>query len=470
MAEGHEASATIAPEFGDRDEVKERGHQRRSTEIILAAGLLLLVGLLVHPYRAQQASRYALTAAVVERGTVVLDDYENVLGIDKAVRDGHLYSDKAPGQPILAIPVFALGKVFGVEGATILRIDGNLGLWWVTLWSAAIPGAALLLMIHRRAKRLDAQKATAATVAIFFGTLLLPFSALLFGHVLAAGLLYGSYLLLVEEASKRRLLVAGILAGLAVTVEYTTILGVFVLGVVFSLRIRRQILMFIAGGVIPALGLLAYNAIAFGNPLSLSYQYSALSGVPDGSVPLLTIFSSASVDNVMRLLFDGRGLLVATPVVIVAVAGTAWQLRKGRQIDAVMAIAMFSVFVLLPIFWGNPWGGDSPGARYLTPALPFLGPPLVWSWRRWPRITFVATGISIVTMVAATLTDPVVSRFSNGGLGLWVTKLIRGETVDTLLTTAWGPIGWGLHVTLLFSVVGLFLWSRVSGDRQGGAV
>ncbi len=446
--------------------MKGRGHQLSGTEIVLAVGLLLLVGLLVHPYRAQQASRYALTAAVVERGTVVLDEYEHVLGVDKAVRDGHIYSDKAPGQPILVAPVFALGKVFGIEDATVLRIEGNLGLWWVTVWSAAIPGVALFLMIHWRAKQLDFERATAATIAIFFGTLLLPFSALLFGHVLAASLLYGSYLMLVGETSHRRLLVAGFLAGLAVTVEYTAILGVLVLGIVFTLLTRRRILMFIAGGTIPALGLAAYNALAFGNPLVLSYQYSAFSGIPDDSRPVLSMFSSANIDNAIKLLFDGRGLLVATPIVLVAVMGAAWQLRKGRQIDAIMAIAMFSVFVLIPVFWGNPWGGDSPGARYLTPALPFLGPPLVWSWRRWPRITLVATAVSIVTMFAATITDPIMNRDSTVGLGHWLRLLLTGDTVDTILTMAWGPAAWIIHTMAFVFLLAVFARLRTSSSQS----
>jgi hypothetical protein len=157
----------------------------------------------------------------------------------------------------------------------------------------------------------------------------------------------------------------------------------------------------------------------------------------------------------MALLFEGRGLLVATPIVIVAVAGAAWQLRRGRQIDAIMAIAMFTVFVLLPVFWGNPWGGDSPGARYLTPALPFLGPPLVWSWRKWPRFTFVAAGISIVTMLAATITDPLVDRNSTEGLGHWLRLLLSGDFVTTLPSIAWGPAGWIIHgmaFVLLFLV------------------
>jgi hypothetical protein len=157
---------------------------------------------------------------------------------------------------------------------------------------------------------------------------------------------------------------------------------------------------------------------------------------------------------------------VATPIVLVAVAAAAWQLRKGQQIDAILAIAMFSVFVLLPVFWGNPWGGDSPGARYLTPALPFLGPPLVWSWRKWPRVTFVAAGISIVTMVAATITDPLMSRASTDGLGQWLGMLVAGDTVDTLPSMVWGSAGWIVHLTAFGLLFAFLVRLRTSGSRS----
>lgn len=430
------------------------------TEWLIALAVLLLVGLLVHPYRAQQASRYALTAAVVERGTVVLDEYEGVVGIDRSVRDGRLYSDKAPGQPMLAVPFFALGRIVGIEDATILRIDGNLGLWWVTLWSSAIPGAALAVMMFRRVREIDAEKALPVTAAVVTGTLLLPFSALLFGHVLAAALLYGAYLLTVGEPSLRRFLGAGLLAGLAVTVEYTAALGVIVLGSHVLIRHRRRVAHFVSGGVLPALGLAAYNTIAFGNPMVLSYQYNAFREVTDTARPLFHMFSSASAENAFRLFFSGRGLAGATPVVLVAVAGAVWMLRRHFQIDAAMAVAMFVAFVSLPLLWGNPWGGESPGPRYITPALPFLAVPLVWAWTRWRLLTLATVIVSTFTMVAATVTDPLLARDTEGGVGIWVLMLVRGEAVNTVLTMGMGGLGWFVHVAAVVLVVVLLIRSR----------
>nr|PZN32128.1 MAG: hypothetical protein DIU67_08675 [Actinomycetota bacterium] len=444
-----------------------------STKAFWAAVLVLLVaGTLVHPYMAQQASRYALTAAVVERGTVQLDAYERVLGIDKAAKDGHLYSDKAPGQPLLAVPFFAVGKLFGVEDATILRIDGNLGLWWVTFWCSSFAGALLVVLMIRRATVVEPEAGVAPVLAVFFGTMLLPFSALLFGHVTAAAFLFASYVCLEARphpAGWRRATLAGLFAGLAVLTEYTAALGVIVLFGVVLWRHRRSWWQFVAGGVPPALVLGVYNHFAFGAWYRLSYQYTAFSGVRSEARGFFESFSSPAAENLLALFLHGRGLLVATPVVLIAVAGAATHLRK-RDVDSVVAVAMFAAFLLLPFFWENPWGGDSPGPRYMTPLLPFLTVPFVRAWRRWRLLAIASMAVSVVTMLAATLTNPFVHRDDPAGLGLWLTEMLEGRFVPTLFTMAAGPAGWLLHLALAAGALVMLGRAPAPGRGVVGAV
>src|SRR5262245_62035968 len=52
-------------------------------------------------------SRFDLTRAIVERGTVAIDAFHENTG-DKSERDGHYYCDKAPGLSWLAVPPYAL--------------------------------------------------------------------------------------------------------------------------------------------------------------------------------------------------------------------------------------------------------------------------------------------------------------------------------------------------------------------------
>jgi hypothetical protein len=436
-------------------------------EWLLVATVILIVGLPMHPYRAQQASRYTLTAAIVDRGTVVLDEYVDVLGIDRAVRDGHTYSDKAPGQPFLATPFYAAGRLVGVEDATNLRVDRNLGLWWVTLWSAAIPGAVVVLMMYRRALREDEDRALVASMSVFFGTLLFPFSTVLFGHVLAAMLLYLSYMLLIHRPRTLVMVGAGLAAGLAVAVEYTAIIGVVILGVFCVARHGKRALAWVSGGLPVAVALGVYNLVAFGDPLVLSYQFSAFEQVTETSRPLFDMFSAASVENLVRLVFDGRGLLFAMPIVLVGVGAAVWGGLRGKEKgEAWLALAMILAFLVLPVVWGNPWGGDSPGPRYIVPALPFLLLPVVWAWRRWPRVTTLAAVLGAITMLAATVTDPFLDRFTSAGLGAWLSFLRSGETVDTLATMVFGtPLGWTIHVVLILALVIALISSHRSGSK-----
>ena len=152
----------------------------------LALLLVVVVGPLVQIITAQPAVRLAQSAALVEHRSLQLDPYADTLLVDKVELDGHTYSDKAPLQAFLAAPAYAVGRALGMESAEVPRADGNLELWWVTLWSATLPAAALVVLMHRAARRVAPRGATLATIGMAFGSLLLPFSGELYGHVLCA--------------------------------------------------------------------------------------------------------------------------------------------------------------------------------------------------------------------------------------------------------------------------------------------
>src|SRR5262245_10999789 len=113
----------------------------RRLELALFLFVIVVVGPWVKPLSAQPAARLAFTAAIVDHGTIYIDAYRDVtLPIDRVeTDDGRLLPDKAPGQPLLAVPVYALGRLAGAEPATVYRITENLTLWWVALWSAIVP-------------------------------------------------------------------------------------------------------------------------------------------------------------------------------------------------------------------------------------------------------------------------------------------------------------------------------------------
>ncbi len=424
---------------------------RCRVELAIMLLILTALGPLAHKYGAQQASRYALTAAVVEEGTIRLDEYIDVLGIDRSVYQGHVYSDKAPGQSLLAVPFYALFRLLGGAPGTVLQIEGNVGLWWLTMWFAVLPGAILGALMYRYARKISPERALSAALGIVFGSLLLPFAALLFGHVLAALLGFGAWLVLGDGLERRRVLYAGGLVGAAVSVEYTMAIIAVVLGAFVLLRKWRLLSWYVLGGLPFATGLAAYNWAAFGDPFTISYQLSAFNGVPERARAITSIFGSLQPGRFIEVFLAPRGLLVATPLVVVGLVGVVLMLRqRAYRSQGIVAGAVFLGFLLIPLMWGNPWGGDSPGARYMVPALPFLAAPIAVAWRRFQVLSGASAVVGIFTMGLATVTDPLLPRGVGYGLGTWISLALQGEWVSTVFTFVVGDLGWLIHVTLIF--------------------
>ena len=398
---------------------------RRATyrvEILVALVVIALAGPLVHEYKAQQASRYVLTAAIWDDHTFQLDDYAAldppVLGVDRALKDGHTYSDKAPLQPILAVPLYAAYRAVGGEPASVQRLDENLGLWWITVWMATVPAAVLAALMYRVGRRYAPRGSLPATLSLFSGSILLPFAAVLFSHSLVSLLVFAAFVLVMGELSKGRALATGALLGAAVAVEYTAAVSVIVLGVFAAWRHRSSVAWVVAAGVPFAAGLAWYHTVVFGSPLSYPYRYSAFLEDAPSEPGLLAVFSRFDVQHLIEVFFDGRGFLLATPIIVVGLVGLVHQVRRrgpARQ-EAVVALALFVSFLLIPLFWANPWGGDSPGARYMTPALPLLVVGVAAIWQRAGILGRAATVVGTLTMGLATLTDPLLDDESPVGL------------------------------------------------------
>lgn len=439
------------------------------TPILLLLLVLSIVGPLVNPYLDQAASRYALSAAIWDNQSVQLDGLEGAIGRDAAFKDGHFYSDKAPLQPFLGAPVYGVFRMAGGDPATVVREQQNLGLWWQSFWFAAVPLALLAVWVFRWLQRFNRKTALFAALSIAMGTILLPLGAMLFGHVLAGLFVTGSVLLLLSDRMTRfRLLGAGAMAGAAVATEYPTALAVIVITIFAVWRSRLRSFWYVLGGIPFAALLGGYHTLAFGSPLSHPYRYNVFSGVNPEQKELLQSFSGFKPDNLLRLFVSGRGFLIASPIVIVGLVGLIYIIRRRGGLEraaAIVSLAVFLSMMVVPVYWSNPWGGHSPGPRYLAPALPLLalGVAAVWSFR--PLLTRLAVGISSVTMVLATFTNPLVDDEGSGGLGTWIGLASEGEFVDTVFTMALGAWGWLLHGAIV-GTLGWLLWRESQRSQQ----
>ncbi len=445
----------------------------RRLDLALFLFVIVLAAPVVQTLSAQQASRLALTASIWDRQTVRIDGYP--VGIDRAERDGAVYSDKPPGQPVLAVPAYAVYRALGGEPASRLRVEGNLGLWAVSLWSSALPAALLTVLVRHAAGRVEASRSAATAVAVVTGTLVLPFSTLLFGHLLTATTLLASFLLLTaSRSSPWAIALAGILAATSVTIEYQAAFAALVLAGLCAVRHRRGAAWFLAGAASPAALLALYNQVAFGGPLALSYRYRVF---PDEAASRGIVYGEQSqLEIATRVLFDERGLLVATPLVAFGLVALALRLlRDGdRRPEVVTCLLVVGAFIALQMSWPNATGGASPGPRYALPGLVFLAPSIAYLWARVPLIGALCAAVGAGVMGAATFTQPIVPHDASGVLRYWFETLLAGDltaTIFTLRLGAWGHVPWlvavGASAALLVSAHRR--WSRDGGDQSAPA-
>lgn len=443
-----------------------------------AALVVLFLAVVLVPFvqelTAQPAVRYAQTATLVEHGEFDLDRYQGVLGVDVVEHEGRLYSDKGPVQPLLAVPVFALGKAVGVEDATLLRVRGNLGLWWVTLWMSVVPvlaiggiGVGVVRRLFTGGKadseRLGARHIVAPLV-VCAGTTLFAYATELYAHSLTALLGWGCWLLVSRSPlSLGRAALAGAVAGMAVAVEYQMAIVVMVVAAVLVIRKQWSRLgAFVASGLPFAVGLAAYQWAVFGDPLSVSYgqkpirsEEPAILGLPDPW-------------HLVQVLVGSRGLLVLTPVVGLGVAGLIFlaRQRSGEARDhGRVGLVVLAAYVLMQAAWPNPWGGQSPGPRYVIPALPFLIVGVAAIWNRAHRVRLVVVAWSVFAMTTVLVTLHLVPV---GGYAVLshISYLGSRGLEPTLWTMALGPAGWILHLATVVAV-GWMVRDRVRSYESG---
>src|SRR3954465_14763357 len=243
---------------------------------------------------------------------------------------------------------------------------------------------------------------------------------------------------------------AGLLAGLAVTFEFQTgLVGIVLFGYALARRSQhesgragarpliRRTAAYAAGTVAGALPMLAFNTWAFGNPLKLAYG-DAVAFPGTSGHDLLGLNShgffgitSPRLDSAVSLLLAGRGLLVLTPIVIMAVIGV-FMMRREHRAEANTILAVGAVYFIYNSGYWLPFGGGTPGPRFLIPALPFLAIGLAYAYKRLPAVTLGLAIPSALMMLAATLTYPLLGK---QGTGTWADWLIEGKLEHTVLTS-----------------------------------
>jgi hypothetical protein len=455
----------------------------------------LAYALVMQPSGWAQTSHYALVRAL-SHGTPKIDAYHWETR-DKSWYQGHFYAVKGPGLALFTLPVYeALHAVngdkasawaarrarragaerwapdtqpAGVYGKSLdralqvrVRVENDTGMVWALgLLGAALPAILMLLLVRSLAERLEPGLGTAAALTLGVGTLVMPFATMLFSHLLAALLGFAAFAILWREREGRPRIglvaVAGLLAGLSITTEYPLAIVAGIIGVYGLLRgdIVRRALTYGAGVVVGVLPLAAYNVWAFGSLTHNSYAGAVKEQGVNGHAVLGLNDSGffgigmPSFHAGMQLLLAPRGLLVLSPVLVLAGVGTLLLHRRGRHAEALTIAAISVAFLIYNAGYYLPFGGGSPGPRFLIPMLPFLAVPLALAFRRYPALTLSLAAPSTVLMVVATATHPLIGSDETG---IWAQALDTAGFEHTVATIAGAGNGWGGIVPFFIAV------------------
>lgn len=353
-----------------------RGLGRGDVAIALVLGLLVLVAHGLSPIRFSSDSRWTIpvAASIAYRGDDDLDEYPwqvaEVQGYAVEWRHGRAFSRYPIGPSLIAVPVVVAydlaARVVGVSSVEELIARGNAVRVEAAVASMVVAVVTVLVFVMARWRGLGS--GAAAAVALVFAFCTPAWSTAsrgLWQHgpsmlTLASAMV----MLLLARRNDAWAAAAGIPLGVGLLMRPTNVIELVVLAAYVALRHPRRLLpMLLASSAILA-AFVAWNVHDFGAPLPAYYLPGSQPRAPLSEVP----WALAG-----HLVSPNRGLLVFSPVALLAALGIVTQLRRRSwdAFDLAMLVVLGAHFAAISWFlvW---WAGHSFGPRYVTDVLPVL--------------------------------------------------------------------------------------------------
>jgi 4-amino-4-deoxy-L-arabinose transferase-like glycosyltransferase len=319
------------------------------------------------------ASRFSLTAAIVEEHTLEIDNFlDRVISDwwwakDFAFYNGHIYSDKAPLGSFLGVPIYFAARFFTSDFGILAYV--------VSLFTTGLLTTATALLIYDLGKYFTDKRQTKAALALSYGlgSAAFFYGTVFFSQAITAFLGFASFYLLFgvkhDNRPMKNMFLAGALAGLAIASDYYA--GVVVIALLFyasSINPRKTYLFFLPL-LLTLLLLFAYHWAIFEDPFAVPYLYANLytkyhsAGFYGVAVPDIRFIS-----NLAAQILGLWGFLFTTPLAVLSFAFLPSLRKKYGEETAVI------LFVTVGLFYvtGSIGRFDAYGSRLLTPLLPFL--------------------------------------------------------------------------------------------------
>jgi hypothetical protein len=205
-------------------------------------------------------------------------------------------------------------------------------------------------------------------------------------------------------------------------------------------------------GIVP---LALYNLAAFHSLTHVAYanvpqQHNGFFGI---TAPSLRVAAT--------LLGDSRGLLTLAPVLVMGALGTVALYRRGRRAEALVIGGVCLCYLTYNSGYYLPFGGGSPGPRFLATTLPFLALGLAIAFERWPGPTIALAAVSIACSVLAAIAHPLIGYETE--TVSWMRHLLEGYFQPTIATAYGLGRGWGeIWVFLLPAAAAIALAAYVT--------
>ncbi len=406
-----------------------------------------------------QTSHFDLLQALYHEQTTI-DPYQKNTG-DKVRYHGHFYSARAPGLALFVMPWYTV--LNGVDAAqwaeeSPAQPGPDELVYLVGLWGNVLPGLLLLALVWSAAERLQPGFGAATAVTLGLGTLALSLSTLLFSHIFTAFLGFAAFTMLMRERDgpPRAWLcgAAGLTLGYAISSEYPLALLAGVLGLYLLSRrdtltplgVLRRGGAFAVGALVGLVPLALYNLAAFH-----SLTHVAYANVPQQHKGFFGI-TAPSLRVAATLLGDSRGLLTLAPVLVMGALGAVALYRRGRRAEALVIGGTCLLYLTYNSGYFLPFGGGSPGPRFLATTLPFLALGLAIAFERWPGPTIALAAASITCNVLAAIAHPLIGYETE--TVSWMRHLFNGYFQPTIATAYGLGRGWGEIWVFLLPALG----------------
>lgn len=389
-------------------------------KVVIGAFLVLIVGMLLffthtHDLTWNDRSRFA-TIESLSRGTLQIDQSTFLTG-DKVFARGHFFSDKPP---FLSVFLAGAYKVISSVGINFQQ-HRAMTIYLLTLFASTIPFISFFIYLGKQAwskTNLSKNKFLFLVGSLAVGTVLFPYATVLNNHLIAGvlcGIMSVSFFYKNALVEKNKLLLFGLLAGLAITFDLAALFITvsFIFYLLFTSNQRSQRLkstgIFLLGLTVPIFIHWLINRTITGDiwpasmhPELFNYPGSAFTQSNLTNAGLVVSSIKSWLYYVYAMLGGRRGFLSLSPLIVVALGYILFiiankQYSASARLHALATLGSFVGVIGYYSLYGRDFGGPTYAVRWLVILVPLVLPYLIDVATSSHKIYYFIISIALVS-------------------------------------------------------------------------